>query len=120
MIFMWAKFHDNMYASIQLKVCKLQKPHIITTDGIELYEGDTVYIVDYDWLIIGTSLTKSIASQELKKFSNRKAAEEHVLMNKPCLSFKEVLDNIPSTIHPEKISLLCYNLNILVKSKLNG
>lgn len=63
-------------------------------DGVELFEGDSVYGIDDDWKVFELILHKGngVHKQKWKhgKFSSKEAAQEYILMNRPCLSVEQV------------------------------
>lgn len=68
-----------------------------SVDGVELFEGDRVYGIFVDnWTVFELILYKGNAVHKEKwehgKFSSREAAQEYILMNRPCLSVKQVKD----------------------------
>lgn len=114
------------YYSKDLYGCKLSnakkiKQSLLTTeDGVEIFEGDYYYKIFIDknpWREPFT-ITKvkpihlELSSKIIKRFSTKEKAEEYILMNKPCLSLKEVL-NICTFLDRSK-----KKLEELVKSKL--
>jgi len=68
-----------------------------SVDGVELFEGDRVYgIYAGDWKVFELILYKGngvhVERWEHGKFSSREAAQEYILMNRPCLSVQQVKD----------------------------
>jgi hypothetical protein len=69
---------------------KAKQPLFKTEDGIDIYEGDNwVRVRLSDFTILGIY---GDAIGAIKTFSTKEAAEEYVLLNKPCLSLKDVFD----------------------------
>ena len=79
----------------------LEKSLLFTTeDGVNIYQGDVFYTVNYKTFVLTNQ--KSIAISSINKeqakingylwFSNKEKAEEYILMNKPCLSIKDIKD----------------------------
>jgi hypothetical protein len=113
--------HGGSFMSHSTKAEKL----FTTEDGVDIYEGETYYYVNTNTFRIDN--TKAFTKPENvtndyyknhKEFSTKEAAEEYVLMNKPCLSLADV-----ATIYPTagmKVSNYKQTLKIreLVKSKL--
>ncbi len=69
----------------------IEKPVLfITADGKEIREGDSyVYVFNYN--IVGTRAFKSnYLKLDNYYFSTRKAAENYIVCNRPCLSFNDV------------------------------
>jgi hypothetical protein len=85
----------------------VSKPLFVTEDGKEIYEGDKYYILytqeyttdssgNYAWSIEELTAYKGINYKHciehgILRFSTEKAADEYILMNKPCLSINDVL-----------------------------
>jgi len=94
-----------------------------TEDGVDIFEGDKIiYRVETGkyWNMLQPLSAKrlKINSDNLKLFSTKEAAEEYILLNKPCLSANDVIqyciDNY-NTVNDHR----CYKLlKKLVKSKL--
>jgi hypothetical protein len=66
-----------------------------SVDGVELFEGDRVYGIYADnWKVFDLRLEKDNGVHKEKwehgKFSSKEAAQEYILMNKPCLSVQQV------------------------------
>lgn len=89
-----------------------KKPVLFTTeDGVDIREGDKFWYID----ACNTGFYKGVATVKTtyaKYFSTKEAAEEYILMNKPCLSIKDVLSVGQRVIVDEG------KLKQLVKSKL--
>ncbi len=84
---------DTEDALAKFKKSKEPKPKFITEDGVDIYDKD-VYIYEVD-----TSNWRVIKSQFIHYnhfFSTNEAAENFILMNKPCLSVNDVVDIIKS------------------------
>ena len=97
---------------------KKYKPVLFTTeDGVDIYEGDRYYTVrnrDFSIAYDGNGF-----KAQGKHFSTQEAAQEYILMNKPCLSINDV-NNWYSYLSYESTTYnrLIENLKQLVKSKL--
>lgn len=95
---------------------KVKEPLFTTEDGVDIYEGDYCSHVNISDLTkrartsynTGNSYNPKIT----KYFSTEEAAEEYILMNKPCLSILDVLDSQDNTY------FLANKLKQLVKQKL--
>jgi hypothetical protein len=101
------------------KVKKVKQPLFTTEDGVDIFEGDSFYnINNKDWLLRNIIKINLLDYQTYYKnqinFSTKEKAEEYILMNKPCLSLKEVLDIVPFLDRSER------KLKELVKQKLNN
>lgn len=88
------------YCSTILKYCeKVKTVLFITEDGKEIREEDRFWVVSNDYVYIFDTTDIVLKSPNHKKglykyFSTREAAEEYMIMNKPCLSindFKNVI-----------------------------
>jgi len=87
------RFHNNM--GVVHKVIK--KPIFTTDDGKEIFKGDSYWIVTDRFYNV--DIVKNCTSNRVKKsgvhyFSKKEAAEEYVLLNKPCLSALDIINNI--------------------------
>ncbi len=114
-----------------LKIIIKWKPLFTTEDGVDIFEGDKVWWVavneEYDTPSGDKTWSfnefvwkgKPTASSNYKWFSTKEKAEEYIIMNKPCLSFNDVINYI----HEEFVGKLktrdAYpHLEKIVKSKL--
>lgn len=91
----------------------VENPLFTTKDGVGIYEGDKY------WASVGFEIYYSEAREGCNfknTFSTKKAAEEYVLMNKPCLSINEVLTISYNAV--ETKSSTTKKLINLVKSKM--
>ena len=79
-----------------------KQPIFKTEDGVDIFKGDnfwSVYTPGYtgtftDWTIKEFNKTKLsiwLHDKAIKRFSTKEAAEEYVLMNKPCLSINDLI-----------------------------
>lgn len=99
-------------------------PLFTTEDGVDIYEGDYVcWIVNnkYNHYIDIKDYRKADRSMftdgTIIYFSTKEAAEEYILMNKPCLSINDLLSN--NNITSEALVGMTFRkLKELVKSKL--
>lgn len=109
---------------------KKAKQKLFTTeDGVDIFEGDIFYNT-WDMKIpnkeIAVSKKKDFYNEKpvnklYKVFSTKEAAEEYILMNKPCLSINDVRNCINQTeIDIDNEHELNYQLLQSVKQKLNG
>ena len=78
---------------------KTPKPILTTEDGVDIYDGDQLVwdTSDVHWDYLDT--TPAVYMPNLpnrKAWFNKKAAEEYILKNKPCLSIREVEDVLES------------------------
>jgi hypothetical protein len=68
---------------------KAKKPLFTTKDGKDVYITDSYYLITADWKICYCS-DFSEGDLSFNCFSTKEAAEEYVLMNKPCLSITDI------------------------------
>lgn len=87
-----------------------------TEDGVGIRKGDRYFVVENQLLIPYNTIREFLCGNSgahlnfinkpyFKIFSTREAAEEYLIMNKPCLSLKEVLESYKFsyyTGHPDK------------------
>lgn len=69
-------------------------PLFVTEDGVEIFEGDSVwgFYIGYGEIFEMKDLQRAKEEQWLK-FSSKEKAKEYILMSKPCLSIKEITNN---------------------------
>lgn len=83
-------FDNEMY--------KTKTALFITEDGVDIFEGDTYYAsykVEYKSLQVrGPFINGEYTSEKCVQFSTKEAAEEYILMNKPCLSINDITYNL--------------------------
>lgn len=66
-----------------------------TEDGLDVFEGGTFWYKGDDWTAKETIIFNGeIWNKKLPCFSTKEKCEEYILLNKPCLSVKEVKDVI--------------------------
>lgn len=102
----------------------IKTPLFITEDRVDIFQGDMVTPVHAESLKIYATTPintgESIKYGNYKYFSTKEAAEEYILMNKPCLSINDVnncyTSPMPSPLHNKLVE----NLKQLVKSKFNN
>lgn len=109
------------------ELVKVKEVLFITKDNVEIYEGDTYYYIwinltadnEEKFIIYKTEnaiLKKNEKwSEDALFFSTKEAAEEYIIMNKPCLSIKDIQEVYPSS-NNKKYPHLERLIN-LVKSK---
>ena len=82
----------NWYLSIEN--IEKSKPILFTTeDGVDIKEGEKTYRVSKNSYLVSFHKYES-NKDEAKYFSTKEAAEEYIILNKPCLSLNEVKDII--------------------------
>jgi len=102
----------------------VEEPLFTTEDGVDIYEYDAIWVVSSNFNTIYTTAfsNKYGNSKTAYKivFSNKKAAEEYILWNKPCLSLNDVASIYPGVNknHSNTPSHQAERLKELVKSKL--
>lgn len=101
---------------------KIKKPLFTTEDGVDIFDprqkvfsvSECDFILqdhqDYSWIITRDS------ERKYHHFSTKEAAEEYILMNKPCLSIADICEYFDGQL--SECSNLFY-LKKLAKSKLN-
>lgn len=121
---------NNKYAgrkgfNISIAEHSKRKPLFRTEDGVDIYEGDYywgVYICKTNPYLTNIYRTVSFAShkhydRDTKYFSTKEAAEEYILMNKPCLSINDI--NKPGDIFENNLNTFYIGrLKELVKKRL--
>lgn len=91
-----------------------KQPLFKTEDGIDIFKGDSYYPITEEFVICN-KCTYPTGNKMFKLFSTKKAAEEYILMNKHCLSIKDVLHNVPNNA---AYDFMKHRLQELVKQKL--
>lgn len=100
---------------------KVKQPLFKTEDGVSMYTGNTVWYTNINYRNLKNCIWSSIVEETepftpIKGlFSTKEAAEEYVVLNKPVLSIKDVLDNVPNNVVYDYIKP---KLEELVKQKL--
>lgn len=104
---------------------KIKQPLFTTENGVDIFEGDIYYIVEifrnYN-LITRKCTAKDLKVNGQLNFSTKTKAEEYVLMNKPCLSLNDIIENISKAtkIKNVKNTNMIKSLKELVNTKING
>ena len=88
---------DNLYqVGIAFKTWKAsrepkkEKPLFVTEDGVEIFNGDSWWYVSDDFSCTEHHLANHKIVPFGKAFSTREKAEEYIMENKPCLSYKDI------------------------------
>ena len=91
-------------------------PLFVTFDNVPIFEGGYFWIVDTDWSVYQPEPAHELSGRQIERkyFSTEEKAKEYVLMNKPCLSLKEILEHIPSNVFSNSV------LISLAKQKINS
>lgn len=105
------------------KVKHYKQPLFTTEDGVDIFENDYCYFVRNNFSPIEKPFhcTKEFWSGNLKFykwFSTKEAAEEYILMNKPCLSLNNILHNATNDSNG-RIEISFDYFKELIKTKLN-
>jgi len=90
-------------------------------EGVDIFAGDFYTIVTNDLFESRTLVAMGNEINNIKRFSTKKAAENYIKMNKPCLSLNDVLSITNKTSFvPEDFSknLIKKELTKIVKQKL--
>ena len=88
-----------------------------TEDGVDIFKGDYFWYSDGKIFDKGKAIDSNIRLY-LKYFSTKEAAEEYIIMNKPCLSINDILKFCGSTQSDIIKTISLEGLQQLVKSKL--
>jgi len=103
---------------------KVKKPLFTTEDGVDIFEGDTYWwVTKLTYWCNFTNNVKISFYHDTEKywyFSTKEAAEEYILMNKPCLSLNDVFKVYPKLKRSSNNIWTKHALELkeLVKSKL--
>ena len=101
-----------------IKISKIEKSKPVlfkSFDGVDIYESDGIFIVN-KFFSLGFSKGVSYNNHKDNKFfSTQEAAQEYILMNKPCLSINDVTKNLEAF---KNNKFILNELKELVKSKL--
>jgi hypothetical protein len=85
------KFEEHFKLYIKQEV----KPVIfITEDGVDIFEGNEVFIVNKFFSLGFSKGVKYNNHKDNKFFSTKEKAEEYIIMNKPCLSYNDIINSI--------------------------
>ncbi len=112
-----------------IRHCK--KPLFTTEDGVDIFEGDDLYhikVTPYIWEIKGpykadkgTKIEKIIINKDeyfTRSFTSKEDAEEYIIMNKPCLSLKDVQSIYMEVTGYDKYATFLNRIKNFIKSKL--
>lgn len=100
---------------------KYKEPLFTTEDGVNIFKGDLYYIIDYDkWRALSSIANFWSGPKNLKQyFSTKKAAENFIKCNKPCLSYNDVWNMTTNKSSDNLWSIVTKKqLEELVKTKL--
>lgn len=73
-------------------ITKIRQPLVKTEDGINIFEGDTAFALLKRNLNTLGEISVTKYQEELLYFKTREEAEEYRMLNKPCLTLKNVLE----------------------------
>lgn len=115
----------SLNTTVYLSLLEKPKQLLFTTeDGVDIYKGDKAWSIYIPEMIMFHQEVKLYNSTDIhthhKYFSTKEAAEEYILMNKPCLSIQDVLVNYCWCGADFKKSLKDFKIELksLVKSRL--
>jgi hypothetical protein len=101
------------------KTVKYKQPLFTTEDGVDIYKGDEIFIVNKFFTIGFSKGVEYNNHKDNKFFSTKEAAQEYIILNKPCLSINDVQKCLNKTdVDLDSEHELNYQLKKLVKSKL--
>lgn len=89
----------NLNLEISLSLVKKMNPLFKTFDGVDVFEGDRYYYFRFHSWSYDMSIAheKFYSQDKLSKnslyFSSKEKAEEFIILNKPCLSLQEAINN---------------------------
>ena len=87
-----------------------------TEDGVDIFKGDKIY--SHSQFKLWEHIVEDNDIAPIKWFSTKEAAEEYIILNKPCLSVKEIIDSVDTTLDEFISNVTLFNLlKELVKSK---
>lgn len=105
-------------STISIDILEFKTKLFTTEDGVDIYEGDTYYIVgaaqwNINSIVAKNSIYRLIYTHPF--FSTKEKAEEYIILNKPCLSLKEINDECAGyIIYPYR------RIKEIVKQKILG
>jgi predicted peroxiredoxin len=104
--------------SNDLDQCLKLKVKIFTTeDGVDIFENDKYSRVEPGFNIYNyKACLNEKAIENVKYFSTKEKSEEYVLMNKPCLSLKDIETSYIESF--KSVEGFLFKLKELVKTKL--
>ena len=126
---LWLDFENPSHGGyFNINIIQKAKVKLFTTfDSVDIYEDDEYYRIGTELLIFSTpskyraSSNNSYPDQKYPdyhiNFSTKEAAEDYILMYKPCLSINDIKNLKIGMDFKEQVSLV-NNLKTLLKSKL--
>jgi hypothetical protein len=121
-----ANFEDVIDNCIGCNINYIQKakqPLFTTEDGVDIYFDNfkltRIYLVTSEFIVYPQFANKPVTGYKI--FSTKEAAEEYILMNKPCLSINDLISKQEKKAAMDSYDARMYikNLKDLVKQKLN-
>lgn len=124
--------HDFGFSYLSC-VKKVKEPLFTSEDGVDVYYGDKYYVAydnnyeqkEWRFKIYEADSADECSDLDLSdpyihRFSTKEKAQEYVIMNRPCLSIKEIAPIIGRCNETTKIDLdkLMVKLKALVKNKI--
>lgn len=92
----------------------VKKPLFTTMDGVEIFEGDKIWRINGLWHVLDHISADNLHAKWSEDwFSSKKAAEEYILMNKPCMSVNDIISQTE-----DAMSRTQGKLRSIAKSKL--
>ena len=81
----------NYHVSLN-SIHHIKKPLFTTEDGVDIFKNTKFWYIDN--FIIKTYITREFSEIEssYKKFSTKEKAEEYILLNKPCICLKDLIE----------------------------
>jgi hypothetical protein len=114
--------YPETYYNKHLHLLNKRKPLFTTEDSVDIYEGNIYYALNANYPL-STNIIETFTARKntptgkrmlgILDFSTKEAAEEYILINKPCLSIKEILE-----LNMDIKKIFANSLKRLVKSKL--
>lgn len=102
---------------------KIKQPLFTTEDGVDIYEGDEFYCItvpnNFEVIkrIGGDGLAYNEEPVRKRCFSTEEAAEEHIILNKPCLSILDIAPIIGRANEVNRIDLNKLTKDLMEKVK---
>lgn len=89
----WYNSKNSFSGSNILYLEHSKKPLFTTKDGVEIFDNDFYWMINKGcWIAFEFKAEERLHyNHEFLSFSTKKAAEEYMIMNKPCLSYNDVI-----------------------------
>ena len=85
---------------------KVKTPLFTTEDGVVIFEGDKYYFINNGFNAVKSFGEDLGVFMSAKTFSTKEKAEEYILLNKPCLSFTDVVKDLRDMVSVMRIKEL--------------